>query len=72
VATVQASILLSIGTSTARVLTSAATISRNPASSHQNGAVRPPGHSRASVISALSRASGRRMAIGPPRFRIIS
>jgi hypothetical protein len=72
VATVQSWIWLSIGTSTARVMTRAATMSRNPAAIHQNAADRPPGHSRARVTRALSRARGSRMAIGRPRLRIIS
>ena len=73
VAAVQSSIRLSIGTSTARVTTSATTMRRNPASSHQNAGVGPPArHSSTRVASALSRARGRRMAIGTPRFWIIS
>jgi hypothetical protein len=47
-------------------------MSRNPASSHQNADALPPRRSSTSVTTALSRDSGRRMAIGTPRFRIIS
>src|SRR5207344_2662255 len=71
VAAVQVSIWLSIGTSTARVMTSAASMSTNPAASHQNAAVRS-GHSRTRVTRALSRARGSRTAMGTPRFWIIS
>src|SRR4029450_7149626 len=71
VGAVQSWIGLLIGTSTARVTTRAATMSTNPAASHPNAAVRRSGHSRARVTSALSRARGTRMAIGPPRLRII-
>jgi hypothetical protein len=71
VAAVQSWIWLSIGTSTARVMTRAATMSRNPASTHQNATVCRPCRSSARVTSALSRARGRRMAIGTPRFWII-
>src|SRR4029450_7776298 len=72
VAAVQVWILLSIGTSTARVITRAATMSRNPAPPQRNAAAWPSWRARTSVIRALSRAKGRRMAIGVPRFWIIS
>src|SRR4029453_7867029 len=70
-AAVQVWIWRSIGTSMARVMARAATMSRNPASSHQNPAGWPWGQSRARPTRALSRARGNRMAMGVPRLWII-